>query len=143
MNEFTHGKQEKVSKIEFKEVLSDFLLGMAAGLKRDPIVILRIDGEDLLEFLDSPTFQPDATAIFSQIESTVGSLQDYMTKALEQLTVEHGMPPPSDPWVICKLEFLDAHFFLTLILSWDLQLSPTFVFLCLIYARLNNSYELK
>eukprot|EP00268_Persea_americana_P069301 TRINITY_DN981_c0_g1_i2.p1 TRINITY_DN981_c0_g1~~TRINITY_DN981_c0_g1_i2.p1 ORF type:complete len:375 (-),score=104.91 TRINITY_DN981_c0_g1_i2:330-1454(-) len=99
LNEFTHGKQEKVSKIEFKEVLSDFLLGMAAGLKRDPIVILRIDGEDLLEFLDSPTFQPDATAIFSQIESTAGSLQDYMTKALEQLTVEHGMPPPSDPWV--------------------------------------------
>lgn len=56
LNEFTHGKQEKVNKTEFKEVLSDILLGMAAGLKRDPIVILRIDGEDLLEVCQWPEF---------------------------------------------------------------------------------------
>lgn len=84
---------------------------MAAGLKRDPIVILRIDGEDLLEFVDSPRFQPEAAAIFSQIESTAGSLQGYFTKALERLTVDQGMPPPSDPWVICKLKLLHAVFF--------------------------------
>ncbi|KAK9177293.1 hypothetical protein WN944_029313 [Citrus x changshan-huyou] len=30
LNEFTHGKQEKVSKIEFREVLSDILLDMAS-----------------------------------------------------------------------------------------------------------------
>ncbi|XP_077231391.1 calcium-binding EF-hand family protein [Tasmannia lanceolata] len=99
LNEFTHGKQEQVNKVEFKEVLSDILLGMAAGLKRDPIVILRIDGEDLHEFADSPRFQLEAVAIFSHIESADESLHDYITKALEQLTVDHGLPPSSDSWV--------------------------------------------
>ncbi|KAE8800722.1 hypothetical protein D1007_23723 [Hordeum vulgare] len=44
LNEFTHGKQDSVSKPEFQHVLSDILLGMAAELKRDPIMILRVDG---------------------------------------------------------------------------------------------------
>lgn len=87
----------------FKEVLSDILLGMAAGLKRDPIVILRIDGEDLLEFTESPRFEAEAIAIFSEIKSADGSLQHYLTKALEQLTVDHGMPPPSHPWVLSNI----------------------------------------
>ena len=100
--EFTHGKQEKVSKIEFKEVLSDILVGMAAGLKRDPIVILRIDGEDLLEFVTSPSFELEMISIFSEIESANQglSLRDSIIKALEKLTVEQGMPPSSDPWVV-------------------------------------------
>lgn len=100
MNEFTHGSREKVSKTEFKEVLSDILLGMAAGLKRDPIVILRIDGEDLLEFINGPAYEPEMVATFSLIEFPEGSLHDYIVKAFENLTVEQGMPPPSDPWVI-------------------------------------------
>ncbi|EXB36848.1 hypothetical protein L484_003233 [Morus notabilis] len=102
LSEFTHGNQEKVSKTEFKEVLSDILLGMAAGLKRDPIVILRIDGEDLLEFISSPSFEPEMISIFSEIESADQglSLRDSIIKALEKLSVEQGMPPSSDSWVI-------------------------------------------
>lgn len=99
LNEFTHGKQEKVSKSEFKEVLSDILLGMAAGLKRDPIVILRMDGEDLLEYLKSPSSEPEILSFFSEIDVPDGSYQDYIIRALEKLTVEQGMPPVSDSWV--------------------------------------------
>lgn len=99
LNEFTHGKQEVVSKSEFKVVLADILLGMAAGLKRDPIVILRIDGEDLKEFVESPRFEPKAIAIFSQVESANELLHKCLTVGLQQLRVEHGMPPASDSWV--------------------------------------------
>ncbi|KAL2254816.1 uncharacterized protein LOC105169721 [Sesamum indicum] len=105
LNEFTHGTQEKISKTEFKEVLSDFLLGMAAGLKRDPVVILRIDGEDLHEFVKSPTFEPEMLSIYSEIELPDGSLKDYIVKAFQKLTVDQGMPPATDPWV--KSNILD------------------------------------
>lgn len=103
LNEFTHGKQDKVNKTEFKEVLSDILLGMAAGLKRDPIVILRIDGEDLKEFVESPGFEVEAIAIFSQMELANASLEKCFTMALEQLKVEQGMPPASDSWVLSNI----------------------------------------
>lgn len=100
LNEFTNGKQEQVSKTEFKAVLSDILLGMAAGLKRDPIVILRMDGEDLREFINSQSFEPEMISIFSKLDLPEGSLSDYITKGLQQLTVEQGMPPSTDSWVI-------------------------------------------
>ncbi|KAG5239066.1 calcium-binding EF hand family protein [Salix suchowensis] len=104
LNEFTHGKQEKVSKTGFKEVLSDFLLGMASGLKRDPIVILRIDGEDLLEFINGPDYEAEMALLFSQLESPDGSsLHDHIVKVLEQLTVDQGMPPSSESWVKSNL----------------------------------------
>ncbi|KAL0386903.1 UNVERIFIED_CONTAM: hypothetical protein Sradi_2572100 [Sesamum radiatum] len=103
LNEFTHGKLQKISKPEFKEVLSDFLLGMAAGLKRDPVVILRIDGEDLHEFVKSLTFEPEMLSIFSEIGLPGGSLKDYIIKAFEKLTVDHGMPPATDPWVMSNV----------------------------------------
>ncbi|KAL5561121.1 hypothetical protein UlMin_030868 [Ulmus minor] len=105
LSEFTHGKQKKVSKTEFKEVLSDILLGMAAGLKRDPIVILRIDGEDLLEFITGPSFELEMVSIFSQIESTDQglTLRDYIVRALEKLTVDQGMPPSADSWVMSNI----------------------------------------
>ncbi|XWS55043.1 hypothetical protein CRYUN_Cryun10bG0141100 [Craigia yunnanensis] len=102
LNEFTHGKQEKVSKTEFKEVLSDILLGMAAGLKRDPIVILRIDGEDLLEFINGPSYEAEMVSLFSQIGSDDISLRDCIIKALKKLTVDQGMPP-SDSWVMSNI----------------------------------------
>ena len=89
-----------MSKTEFKEVLSDILLGMAAGLKRDPIVILRIDGEDLLEFIDGPTFESEMVATYSEIKLADGTLRDCIIKALEKLTVEQGMPPSSDSWLV-------------------------------------------
>lgn len=103
LNEFTHGKQQKVSKSEFKGVLSDILLGMAAGLKRDPIVILRIDGEDLLEFINSPSYEPEMASLFTQIESPEVSLRDYIVKAFEKLSVDQGMPPSSDSWVMSTI----------------------------------------
>ena len=73
---------------------------MAAGLKRDPIVILRIDGEDLLEFINSPAYEAEMVAIFSKIEQSEETLHDNIVKAFQNLTVEQGMPPPSDSWVI-------------------------------------------
>ncbi|KAA8536024.1 hypothetical protein F0562_028502 [Nyssa sinensis] len=103
LNEFTHGKQEEVSKTEFKEVLSDILLGMAAGLKRDPVVILRIDGEDLLEFIHSPSFETEIISMFSEIDLAGGSLQDCIIKTFEKLTVGQGMPPASDAWVMSNI----------------------------------------
>ncbi|KAL2346068.1 hypothetical protein Fmac_000068 [Flemingia macrophylla] len=99
LNEFTHGKLEKVSKTEFKEVLSDILLGLAAGLKRDPIVILRIDGEDLLEFVNGSSYEAEMAAIFSHIESPSGSLHQHVIEAFGRLTVDQGIPPTSDSWV--------------------------------------------
>jgi hypothetical protein len=85
-------------------VLSDILLGMAAGLKRDPIVILRINGEDLNEFVESPRYEPEAMAIFSQVGSTNNAtLRQCLLASLGQLTVDHGMPPASDSWVIPRL----------------------------------------
>ncbi|XP_057436705.1 uncharacterized protein LOC130729092 isoform X1 [Lotus japonicus] len=99
LNEFTHGKQEKVSKTEFKEVLSDILLGMAAGLKRDPIVILRMDGEDLLEFVDGPSYEPEMVSLFSEIDNPTESLREHIIKALKRLAVDRGVPPTSDSWV--------------------------------------------
>jgi len=100
LNEFTHGKQEKVSKSEFKEVLSDILLGMAAGLKRDPIVILRMDGEDLLEFVNGPSYYTEMTSIFSQIQNSSTSLRELVIEAFGRLDVDRGIPPTSDSWVI-------------------------------------------
>ncbi|MBA0619875.1 hypothetical protein Godav_005668 [Gossypium davidsonii] len=100
LKEFTHGKQQKVSKTGLKEALSDILLGMAAGLKRDPIVILRMDGEDLLEFINGPSYEAEMVSIFSQIGCEDASLRDCITKALEKLTVDQGMPPSSDSWVM-------------------------------------------
>ncbi|XP_034681365.1 uncharacterized protein LOC117911210 isoform X2 [Vitis riparia] len=76
---------------------------MAAGLKRDPIVILRIDGEDLREFINSPSFEPEMISIFSQFDVPEGSLRDYITKALQQLSVEQGMPPSTDSWVMSNI----------------------------------------
>ncbi|KAK8625139.1 hypothetical protein V6N13_090017 [Hibiscus sabdariffa] len=104
LNEFTHGQQEKVSKTEFKEVLSDILLGMAAGLKRDPVVILRIEGEDLLEFIDGPSYDAEMASILSEIGySDNASLFDCIIKAFEKLTVDQGMPPSDDSWVMCNI----------------------------------------
>lgn len=101
MSEVTQGKQEGVSRAEFQEVLSDILLGMAAGLKRDPIVILRIDGEDLRDFVSSPRYEPAAAAIFSQAGSEdASSLRQRLLAAVRQLGVDHGMPPAADPWVL-------------------------------------------
>ena len=89
-----------MSKNEFKEVLSDILLGMAVGLKRDPIVILRIDGEELMEFINGPCFETEVLSVWSEIESPdQGTLHDYIVKAVQKLGVDQGLPPTADSWV--------------------------------------------
>lgn len=121
MNEFTHGSQEKVSKTEFKEVLSDILLGMAAGLKRDPIVILRMDGEDLSEFIHSPGFEAEIVSVyFSELSSCEEALlRDCIIKALQSLSVDHGMPPSNDPWVLNFIYSYMSKFVLMLYVARD------------------------
>ena len=89
-----------MSKAEFKKVLTDILLGMAAGLERDPIVILRMDGKDLIEFVNGPIFEAEVACIFSHIHSPDASLLDHIIQALAKLTVDQGLPPTSDSWVI-------------------------------------------
>ncbi|KAL9266981.1 hypothetical protein AKJ16_DCAP15757 [Drosera capensis] len=98
-----NGKEKKVGKEEFKEVLSDILLGMATGLERDPIVILRIDGEDLKEFISGPSFESEMVSIFSQIGSPDATIQECLTQALGKLSVDHGLPPTSDSWVVSNI----------------------------------------
>ncbi|KAF8718897.1 hypothetical protein HU200_025213 [Digitaria exilis] len=100
VSELTHGtSQGEVSKAEFQEALSDILLGMAAGLKRDPLVILRMDGEDLRDFVASSRYEPSAAAISSLVVSEGSPLRQCLLAALQQLTVDHGVPPASDTWV--------------------------------------------
>ncbi|KAF5199057.1 Calcium-binding ef-hand family protein [Thalictrum thalictroides] len=98
-------ENKQTSQTEFPDVVSDDLLGMATGLKRerDPIVILRMDGEDLLEFINSARFEPELISIFSQLDMAEGSILDHITKTLQQLTVDHGMPPLSDSWVVSNI----------------------------------------
>ncbi|XP_066396185.1 uncharacterized protein [Miscanthus floridulus] len=105
VSELTHGtSQGEVSKAEFQEALSDILLGMADGLKRDPLVILRMDGEDLRDFVAGSIYEPTAAAIFSQVgfgsdSEDASSLRQCVLAALQKLTVDHGVPPASDTWV--------------------------------------------
>lgn len=75
---------------------------MAAGLKRDPLVILRMDGEDLRDFVAGSRYEPTAAAVFSQVVdlgSEVASPRQCVLAALQKLTVDHGVPPASDAWV--------------------------------------------
>ena len=73
---------------------------MAAGLKRDPIVILRIDGEELHEYISSPAFETDMVLIFSETATPNATMCDHIVKALQKLGVDQGLPPISDSWVI-------------------------------------------
>jgi hypothetical protein len=101
VSELTHGtSQGEVSKAEFQEALSDILLGVAAGLKRDPLVILRMDGEDLRDFIAGSRYEPSAAAIFPQVGGSEGvPLRQCLLATLQQLSVDHGVPPASDAWV--------------------------------------------
>ncbi|XP_020596674.1 uncharacterized protein LOC110036543 [Phalaenopsis equestris] len=70
-----------------------------AELKRNSVLILRFDGEDLKEFVGSALFESEMINIFSQIEASSSSLRESLMMALERLTVDHGVPPYSDSWV--------------------------------------------
>ncbi|KAM0945513.1 hypothetical protein DsansV1_C10g0103511 [Dioscorea sansibarensis] len=74
---------------------------MASGLKKDDVVILRLDGEELKEFSQSPSFDSQMLSIFTEMKcnNSTESLNNCILMALEKLTVDHGMPPVSDSWV--------------------------------------------
>lgn len=81
---------------------------MVAGLKRDPILLLCMDGEDLLEFIKSPTFELEMLSLYFELELPDRSLKDYIIKTFEKLTIDQGKPPASDSWVV-HLFFLAAY----------------------------------
>ncbi|KAH6835563.1 hypothetical protein C2S53_000038 [Perilla frutescens var. hirtella] len=103
LNELTHGKQEKESKTQLKDSLLDTLLGIAAGLKQDPVVILQIDGDDLQKFINSFPFELVILSLLSEIDLQGRSLKDYIIKALENLAVDQGVPPAADPWALSNI----------------------------------------
>ncbi|KAG9144243.1 hypothetical protein Leryth_023044 [Lithospermum erythrorhizon] len=76
---------------------------MAAGLQRTPVVILRMDGDDLFEFIKNPSFESEMLQIFTEINRSDGSLHEFTVKAFAKLSVKHGMPPTSDPWVMSNV----------------------------------------
>ncbi|XP_047314001.1 uncharacterized protein LOC124917682, partial [Impatiens glandulifera] len=70
---------------------------MAANhLKKESVVILRLEGEDLLKFLNSPDFE---TVTIPPLWEIDGCFLHCVMNALMNLTVDHGMPPVSDTWV--------------------------------------------
>ncbi|KMZ64209.1 Calcium-binding EF hand family protein [Zostera marina] len=103
---FTRGKEEEeVSKTGFKGVLSDVLLGMAVGLNRHPIEILKLDGKLLRDYVESSSFEADAVSAFLQMEMETNrlSLNQCVRIGLGKLTVDLGMPPSSDSSVIINI----------------------------------------
>ncbi|KAG7539778.1 EF-hand domain pair [Arabidopsis thaliana x Arabidopsis arenosa] len=108
----------KLSVTELQPAVAD--IGAALGLpaqgtspdsdhiysewKRDPIVILRMDGEDLSEFVHGPGYEIELVSVFSELSSCEdASLRDCIVKALQSLSVDHGMPPSNDPWVMSNI----------------------------------------
>lgn len=96
---FIAGKTDGISKEDFRTVLSDILLGVADGLKRDPVSLVTVDGRVLHNYAHSPAFEFDAFAIFTEMDNSKPSLE----KAMGKLTMQQGMPPASDPWVMEKI----------------------------------------
>lgn len=117
---------EKLNEVEFKGMLTDILLGMAAGLRRDPTVILRMEGDDLLEYISSQSFESEAVWIFSQIVAPNMSIRDYLVSAFGKLTVDHGMPPTSDPWVLLPHSSHEPH--IECLVHFDIVANLLFVF---------------
>ncbi|KAI3861458.1 hypothetical protein MKW98_000410 [Papaver atlanticum] len=82
-------------------VALDDNIGYLNGRVDFPILILRMDGEDLLDFIKDPSYESEMMTIFSSIgihEKLY--VKDYFMEAVKQLTVEHGMPPSSDAFVM-------------------------------------------
>lgn len=103
---FTCGREEEeVSKNGFKGVLSDVLLGVAVGLNRHPIEILKLDGKLLRDYVESSGFEVDAVNAYSLMEMETNrlSLDQCLRIGLGKLTVDLGMPPSSDSSVIINI----------------------------------------
>ncbi|KAI3989481.1 hypothetical protein MKX01_022756 [Papaver californicum] len=89
-------------------VALDDNIGYLNGRVDFPILILRMDGEDLLDFIEDPKYESEMMTIFNSIgihrhaNGNNGKLyvKDYLMKAVKQLTVDHGMPPSSDTYVM-------------------------------------------
>lgn len=75
-----------------------------AELQKNPVFILRLDGGDLKDFFSGPQFEPEMASIFSRRRAAeCSSLRECIIMALQQLTVDHGLPPSADPWVLDNL----------------------------------------
>lgn len=96
---FINGRSDGISKVDFRTVLSDILLGVADGLKRDPVSLLTLDGRLLQHYARSQAFEFDAIATFTNFHNSKPSLEI----GVANITVEQGMPPASDPWVMEKI----------------------------------------
>ncbi|KAI3989055.1 hypothetical protein MKX01_033091 [Papaver californicum] len=89
-------------------VAPDDNIGYLNGRVDFPILILRMDGEDLLDFIKDRTYESEMMTIFSSIgiqQHANGNdeklyVKDYLIEAVKQLTVDHGMPPSSDTYVM-------------------------------------------
>ncbi|RZC66643.1 hypothetical protein C5167_010337 [Papaver somniferum] len=88
-------------------VALDDNIGYLNGRVDFPILILRMDGEDLLDFIKDPSYESEMMTIFSRIsipQQFNGNeklyVKDYFMEAVKQLTVDHGMPPSSDAFVM-------------------------------------------
>ncbi|KAF8045836.1 hypothetical protein N665_4348s0003 [Sinapis alba] len=64
-----------------------------------------MDGEDLSEFIHSPGYEAEIVSIYFSALSGCeeASLRDCIVKALHSLSVDHGMPPSNDPWVMSNI----------------------------------------
>ncbi|KAI3904228.1 hypothetical protein MKW92_053971 [Papaver armeniacum] len=94
-------------------VALDDNIGYLNGRVDFPILILRMDGEDLLDFIKDPSYESEMMTIFSSIgihEKLY--VEDYFMEAVKQLTVDHGMPPSSDTFVMNSIihPSLEAYF---------------------------------
>ncbi|RZC44827.1 hypothetical protein C5167_037775 [Papaver somniferum] len=100
-------------------VALDDNIGYLNGRVDFPILILRMDGEDLLDFIKDPSYESKMMTIFSNISirrqfngNEDLSVKDYFMEAVKQLTVDHGMPPSSDAFVMNNIiqPSLEAYF---------------------------------
>ncbi|KAI3855463.1 hypothetical protein MKX03_025421 [Papaver bracteatum] len=94
-------------------VALDDNIGYLNGRVDFPILILRMDGEDLLDFIKDPSYESEMMTIFTSIGIHEKlDVKDYFMEAVKQLTVDHGMPPSSDAFVMNSIiqPSLEAYF---------------------------------
>ncbi|KAJ7518604.1 hypothetical protein O6H91_20G000400 [Diphasiastrum complanatum] len=97
LTEFFHGRKDQatISKADFASTLRDVLLGIADGLKRNPISVLQIDGSELRKYAESPEFEVDAVGVFSQIDSNSEGAIDgsRIEEVLQSRSLLQKLPP--------------------------------------------------
>ncbi|KAL2649334.1 hypothetical protein R1flu_017462 [Riccia fluitans] len=102
----------RVEKKKFGKVLKDILLGLADGLERDPITVMKLDGGELRKYATSERLEVDIISIFTRFDvRQEGRIPaDRVIDVLPTISVRKGMPPAGDPKVQKLIEkaMLDA-----------------------------------